>query len=326
MKTIVIKLPFDLEERILSFPFLHAIRNKYPEADIHFITPKFNIEVLNLLPFKAFYHEFDEDEFKTVFDVHRFCVNSKIYQVDLFFNLTNSFSDASFGLALKAPQRVGFSDGWKTTVLNQKTPRPRGHHVCEEFLSLYKVHTGEEADPRQKVMSREIEPHYEDWSSAPYIVIDLAPLRNAMIADEWIEFFSMIQNQKIILIASQDQEKIQSMMSTFVGILPKHNTYISFIYKNWIELAKVLAFSRGVLAFQGPLPSFAAYLGARTLVLYDHDDPQRTAPLYFMTDIAFMSLQEQGQPEPAKEGSLMPRQQFNMEAVFIKTMSFFRLD
>ncbi len=53
VETIAIKLPFDLQERILSFPLLHKIREKYPIADIHFITPKKEIEVLNLLPFKA---------------------------------------------------------------------------------------------------------------------------------------------------------------------------------------------------------------------------------------------------------------------------------
>jgi hypothetical protein len=328
MKVIVVKLPFDLEERILAFPFLHALKYRYPEAEFHFITPKFQIEVLNLLPFKAFYHEFDEDEIKSIFDVHRFCVTAKIYKSDIFFNLTDSFPDALLGLGLKASERVGFSDGWKTMVLNQKSPRPRGHHICEEFLSLYQTHTGKEADPRLKVMSRQIDPHYADWSSSPYIAVDLAPLREAMIEEEWIRFFSFFQGQKFILFASKDKEKIQSMMSTFMAVLPPQNTYINFFYNDWIELAKVLAFARGVLAYQGPLPAFAAYLGARTLILYDRDDPQRTAPLYFLTDIAFLSSSDPHAMTVTPEvvpGSLRPRPKFNMEAVFEKAVEFFRV-
>ena len=60
VRVIVVKLPFDLQERILCFPLLHKIREKYPKAEIHFISPKKEIEVLNLLPFTAYYHEVEE--------------------------------------------------------------------------------------------------------------------------------------------------------------------------------------------------------------------------------------------------------------------------
>ena len=84
VKVIAIKLPFDLQERFHTFPFLHAVHELYPLAEIHFITPKKQIEVLNLLPFKAYYHEFDEGEIASVFDVHRYCAFAKIFNVDLF--------------------------------------------------------------------------------------------------------------------------------------------------------------------------------------------------------------------------------------------------
>ncbi len=54
IRIIAVKLPFDLQERVHTFPFLHALRDFYPDAEFHFITPKKNIEVLNLLPFTAF--------------------------------------------------------------------------------------------------------------------------------------------------------------------------------------------------------------------------------------------------------------------------------
>ncbi|MBA2403139.1 MAG: hypothetical protein H0V66_00085, partial [Bdellovibrionales bacterium] len=139
VRVIAIKLPFDLQERILCFPLLHKIREKYPKAEIHFITPNKEIEVLNLLPFKAFYHEIDEDELNSVFDVHRYAVNVNIHNVDMFINLTNSFTDACLGIGLRAKKRVGFSDGWKTMVLTHKTHRLAGHHVTEDFFALYRA-------------------------------------------------------------------------------------------------------------------------------------------------------------------------------------------
>ena len=327
VKVIAIKLPFDLEERILSFPFLHAIRDLYKEAEIHFITPKINIEVLNLLPFKAFYHEFDEDEISSVFDVHRYCVTNHLYNVDLFINLTNSFPDACLGLGFRAKQRLGFSDGWKTLVLNQKTPRPRGHHICEDFLELYKVHTGKESDSRARVVAREIEPSVKDWSSAPYIAINLSPLREATIDQEWVDLISHFENQRILLFASHDQDKIQHMMDTFINILPKSNTIENFKYKDWIDLAKMLTFARGVITYQGSLAAFSAYLGARTLVIYDRQDPQRTAPLYFVTDVAVMSASDPTVVDQVKTtGIIKERVKLNMTNVFAKAMDFLRLN
>jgi ADP-heptose:LPS heptosyltransferase len=325
IKVIAIKLPFDLQERILSFPFLHTLRSLYPESEIHFITPKVSIEVLNLLPFKAFYHEFDENEISSIFDVHRFCVSAKIYNVDLFISLTNSFPDACLGLGLgfglHARYRLGFSDGWKTMVLNQKTPRPRGHHLCEDFLALYSLHSGKEFDPRMKIHSREIESVLKDPQGSPYVAIDLSPLRDASIEQEWVDLVSKFEGQRIVFFASHDQDRIQNMMDTFLAILPRKNTYENFRYKDWIDLAKMLAHARGVIAYQGALPAFSAYLGTRTLILYDREDPQKTAPFYFICDVAIMGGYHAVDPNVV----IQKRTQFNMDEVFEKAMAFFSL-
>lgn len=325
-KVIALKLPFDLEQRILTFPFLHALRAYYPKSVIHFITPKKQIEVLNLLPFEAYYHEFDEDEISSIFDVHRFCVNARIHSVDLFISLTNSFPDACLGLGFRARQRLGFSDGWKTLVFNQKTLRPVNHHLVEDFLTLYKTHTGLEADPRIKVISRELTPIIKEWDTTPYIAINISPLRGAQIDEEWIHLISLFDSQKIVLFASDEQEKAQEMMDLFIKHLPPNNTYENFIYKNWIDLGKMLAFARGVITFSGPLAAFSAYVGTRTLIMYDNDDPQRTGPFYFISDVAVISATDTSATNPVMStGVLKNRITFKMDVVFEKALSFFRL-
>lgn len=319
VKVIAIKLPFDLQERMLTFPFLHAIRECYPEAEIHFITPKIAIEVLNLLPFKAYYHEFDEDEIRSIFDVHRFSANAKIYNVDLFISLTSSFVDACLGLGLRAKKRLGFSDGWKTLVLNQKTSRPQNHHLCEDFFALYKVHVGEEVSTKLKVMSRELTAIVQDWDKLPYIAINLSPLKDAQIAESWLDLINRFENQRIILFASEDQNKLQLHMPTFMAKLSKKNLYTNFIYTSYIDLGKMLAFSRGVITQSGPAASISAYVGSRALILYDRDDPQRTGPFYFLSDTMIMSLRYQDNVV------MSPRKDFEMEDVAKKAFDFFRL-
>ena len=326
IKTIVIKLPFDLQERLLTFPFLHQIHDKYPEADIHFITPKKQIEVLNLLPFSAYYHEFDEDEIETIFDVHRFTVFAKIYNVDLFISLTNSFVDAFLGVGLRAKKRLGFSDGWKTLLLTHKTPRPTGHHITEDFFSLYSALLGINVQSKLKVMSRDLVPVLADWESAPYIAINLSPVRHAGIEEEVLELINYFENQRIVLFASEDQEKVQLTMEIFLERLSKKNTYVNFVHKNWIELAKMLAFSRGLITFNGPVANLSSYVGAKTAILFDSEDPQKMGPMYFLSDYVIMGVTD---PTLAlashSAGAVKERKRFNMSEVYGRAISFLKL-
>lgn len=326
VKVIAIKLPFDLQERILCFPLLHKIKEKYPNAEIHFITPKKEIEVLNLLPFKAYYHEIDEDEITTIFDVHRYAVTAKIYNVDVYISLTNSFTDACLGLGLRAKKRVGFSDGWKTMVLTHKTHRLHGHHVTEDYFALYRAMVEANVELKLKVISRELTPIIPEWDSLPYIAINLSPLREAVIEEEMVELINSFEHQRIVLFASEDQEKIQLLMEPFLEKLNKKNTYINFIYKDWIGLGKMMAFSRGVITFNGPAASLSSYVGARTVILYDTEDPQRYAPFYFQSEILILGVNDPTLINTLLEtGVMQDRKRFNMSEVFAKAFDFFRL-
>jgi ADP-heptose:LPS heptosyltransferase len=325
IKVIAIKLPFDLQERILTFPFLHAISEYYPKADLHFITPKKDVEVLNLLPFKAYYHLFDEDEIKTVLDVHPYTANARIYNTDLFISLTNSFADAALGLGLRARKRVGFSDNWKTLVLNQKIARPVGHHVVEDFMTLYQEVIGGTVDKRMKVTSRVLTKIIEE--DEPYIAINLSPLREATIEQEWIDLISMFEGQKFVLFFADEQVKAQMVMEGFMERLPKKNTYINFHWHDMIELGRMLAFARGVLTYQGACGALSAYVGTRTIILYENEDPQRTGPFYFLADVAVMGVNNPTlvNSTSAGTGSIKERVTFNLEEVFKKMSDFFSI-
>ncbi len=325
IKVIAIKLPFDLQERLLTFPFLHAINAKYPLAELNIITPKKDIEVLNLLPFKAFYHEFDEDELNNVFDVHRYCVHAKIFNVDLFISLTNSFSDASIGLSLRAKRRLGFSDNWKTLVLNEKTSRPVGHHICEDFFELYKTHLNANVDMKLKVMSRELPSVVPEWDTLPYIAINLSPLKDALIDEEWAKLVHEFEGQRIVFFSSDDRERVNPIVEQFIARLPKTNTYSYFLQKDWIELGKMLAFARGVITYEGPLASVSAYVGAKTLILYDRRDPQKEGPFYFLADIALLTSKDSTVTIQTEPTLLKGRTIFDMHAIHAKADQFFKL-
>jgi ADP-heptose:LPS heptosyltransferase len=326
IKVIAIKLPFDLQERTLTFPLLHLVHTKYPEADLHLITPKKNLEILNLLPFRAYYHEFDEDEIATVFDVHPFTANAKIFNVDIFISLTNSFVDGCLGVGLRAKKRVGFSDRWKTLLFTHKTLRPVNHHLCEDYFSLYQALLGVSFDSKFKVMSRELTPVIENWDSLPYIAIDLAPLRGPSIDEDLFNLINCFENQRILLFASEDQEKIRLIIEPFLARLSKLNVYVDFLYPSWIELAKMLAFARGVISFNPALANISAYVGARTLALYERENPQRLGPFYFLSDVMTLSVSDPTLAvAPVSNGVIQERQRFNIPEIYGKAFEFFKL-
>jgi ADP-heptose:LPS heptosyltransferase len=324
-KVIAVKLPFDLEERILAFPFLHALSDLYPKADLHFITPKTDVEVLNLLPFKAYYHLFDEDEIRSVLDVHPYTANASIYNVDLFVNLTNSFPDACLGLGLRAKKRVGFSDNWKTLVLTHKTKRPVGHHLAEDFLALFPLVTGTAPDARLRVTSRPLA-RTAELPSSPYYAVNLAPLRGPAIESEWIELLSQFEGQRIVLFASEDQVQMKLLMETFLPLLPKTNAYEFFTYKDQIELGRMLAYASGLITYQGAGGALGAYVGTRVLVLYDRGDPQRTGPFNFLSDVAVLAANIGGVVNPVSpKAVLRERITFNMNEVYDRAAKLFNL-
>lgn len=323
-KVITIKLPFDLQERILSFPFLHAISEYYPKADIHLITPAKEVEVLNLLPFKAYYHLFNEDEIRTVLDVHPYTANAAIYNVDIFVSLTNSFPDAALGLGLRAKKRVGFADNWKTLLLTHKTKRPVGHHVVEDFMSLFELASGEAVDKRLRVTSRTLTKILE--GDEPYLAINLSPLRGGSIEDEWIELLSQFEGQRIVLFSSDDQVQFKTLVESFIKLLPKNNKFEIFFFKDWIELGRMLAYASGVITFSGACGALSAYVGTKALILYENEDPQRTGPFYFLTDVAVMGVNNPALVHSsASDKVLKDRVKFNMDEVFSKAVEFFHL-
>lgn len=325
IKIIVVRLPFDLQERLQAFPFLHALRERYPLAEFHFISPKKDIEVLNLLPFKAFYHEVDDGEIRTVFDVHRYCVHAKIYNVDLFVSLTNSFADASIGLSLRAPRRLGFSDNWKTLLFTEKTKRPVGHHLAEDFLELFRIHVGENVELKLRVMSRELPSVIPDAHEDPFIAINLTPMRNAVIDEDWIALTEEFEDQRIIFFSSGDRERVSPLYGAFSEKLSKNNRYEFFLQKDWIELGKFLAHARGVITHEGPAASVSAYVGAKTLILFDRRDPQREGPFYFLSDVSLITAKDSGMVHPGSGLALKSHARFRMDEIKKRAAEFFRL-
>ena len=242
---LVVKLPNKLSERILAFPFLHALDRYYKKRDeeaqkdeeegslkLHLVCLGEDIDSLNLLPFSAYYHPLEEEDLQSIFTVHRGCANLKLTnEINLFVSTTDSFVDASIGKNIKAKNKIGFALGKNGWFLNKKVEKPSQVHRAEEIFELLKPITG--LLPKiPYVSSRKVEALVKDWNELPYVVLDLDH-KDGELNGIWKDLFELSSGKKFILMSSTlDHFEQELRIEGWIKNLPTKNTYEFFPYKS----------------------------------------------------------------------------------------------
>jgi len=292
---VAVKLPNKLNERVLTFPFLHALDEllqrvaaEDPEDDtyqIHLISIKDGIDVLNLLPFHAFYHELSEEDLKTVFTAHRASASLNLNNgVDVYISTTTSFVDASLGKNINSKNKVGFDLGKNKWLLNKRIPHPGTIHKSDEVFPLIKSITGVAGDI-SNVSARKVSELYADWSESPYLVIDL-DLVNGEINPEWLELIELSVNKRFIFMCSELGEFLQKdKLQDYIATLPSKNTYKLFHYDSNIELAKLVSYSIAFVTKSADLMTVATYCGTTTFFINPGENLKLTGPKYFRGEL-----------------------------------------
>lgn len=296
-----IKLPNDLRGKVLSFPFIHAfvkaVKERLNEEEeeilsLHLISNKENIDVLNLLPFHAYYHEIEEEDLKSVFSIHRAVANLKIDKTDIFISTTESFVDASIGKNLKADISAGFQVGKNSFLLNKKIPLMSSEHQSVQIFSLIKVLVEDELPAISSVCSREVKPFFADWNLNPYLVINLS-LKDKGIHPEWKELIDLLEHQNIVLLCdSLDELEQEEVLNEYIKTLSTKNTYKIFKEKSHIDFAKMISFCMTFISEDSALVQLAAYCGAEIFHLNRKESQSKYGPQYFLGDVTHFSLQK----------------------------------
>ena len=299
---IAIKLPDNIRDRVLVFPFLHALNkhlkqkmkdeeNEDELINIHLISLKEGIDVLNLLPFEAYYHELDLIDIKNVFSMHRACVNLKLDKIDIFVSTTESFTDATIGKNIGAKTKIGYSISKNSLLLNKKVSLLGGEHKSVQSLEILKAfdlkNTGS-----NKVYSRSVDPLFPDWRENPYTVLNI-DLINKKPNPEWIDFLSLYSGKTFILMCDQvDAITQKDILEDFIKELPKENQYKMFILESYIDFAKLISFCITFISNNSPLMQFSSYCGAHVFYLNKSEDMKIVGPEYFLGDVRNFSLKD----------------------------------
>ena len=298
---IAIKLPDNLDQRVLTFPFLHSLKRyldrqlEQMEEDecyeIHLIANVEHIDVLNLLPFEAYYHEMSSEDLKTVVSVHRAIKNSKLIGIDTFISMTESFVDASIGKNLNAPQTVGYNTGKIKFLFKAKVPYLKGQHQSDIYYQLLRGICESELPVIPDICSRELTPFYADWSSAPYSVVNL-DLKKKEINSDWKDFFELFNDQSFVLMCDGlDKNYQKDKIQDFIKDLSDSNEYRIFEYESNIDFAKIVSFSQTFISGDSPLVHIASYVKAHTFWLNKKSN-RKINPIYSLGEVRIFNLNE----------------------------------
>lgn len=296
---IAIKLPNNLNDRILAFPLLHALNKELEgkliedeKLSIHLLSDLEGIEVLNLLPFHAYYHQFEPEDLKNIFSAHRACVNFKIDKIDTYISLTRSFVDASLGKNFLATRKIGFSQGKNNLFLNEKHNFLAGRHHTDQMFELLKSFYQSPVEI-PVVYCRDIEKFYEDWDTNEYTVIDLS-LKEDQIDEAWSDFISLFEEEKFTFMCRSIQDPVdrEIKLKEFVESLPSENDYRLLVDSSFIELSKVISHAKTLVTTSLELLNLASYCGQHTFFLNEDHRLDECGPLYFRGETREFRLTE----------------------------------
>jgi hypothetical protein len=91
-------------------------------------------------------------------------------------------------------------------------------------------------------------------------------------------------------------------------------------------MSKMLAFSRGLITFNGPVANLSSYLGNKTIILFDSEDPRRLGPFSFLGDSIILDVTDPSVSlRQDTSSALKERKKFDMSEVFLRAKRLFQL-
>lgn len=158
---ILVKLPVKLGDTIMAAYFLRAVKEFYPNCQLHVIIAKGLSELLSFMPYVDDYYEFSKKEYSGPSGNYKFGrrIASK-QKHDLFFCLPFSFSSALAGFFTKSKLRIGYQREHRGFLFTKAIKRPPNLHIVEEFNYLLENYTGSKFDFKPLNFRPEVKPSF----------------------------------------------------------------------------------------------------------------------------------------------------------------------
>ena len=203
----------------------------------------------SFLPFKVIVFERPSNK-KNLIETHQFVANlNEVFNIDLFFDLENSFNSAFMGFNFRAKNRIGYETGWNKHLLTHKYSFLNLGNKSLEFVKLLENYCGKSFSD-EKIIDQSLgvykkiseEKLFKEPDTPKYIFLLLNNFN--VISKEiefWKKFFDSFERQKIFIWSKDDEEIIADIFSKIdIG----KNELFSHRGKNISELKSLLANAR----------------------------------------------------------------------------------
>jgi ADP-heptose:LPS heptosyltransferase len=241
---ILVKVPPKKEELFQTFPFLITLHDEFPGSEIYIICEEDCSALFPFLPFRARVFERPKNKLDLI-QTHHFVVNlQEVFNIDIFFDLENSFNSAFMGFNFRAPIRVGFDIGWSRHLLTHKYPDEEKISVENKSMRLLENYTKKKFN-ETKIFNEsvdlqtveKVEKLFKEPEQVKIVMVMLDNLETTIKEIElWKAFFEKFTNQKFVIWSLDDQDAISDIFSTIdlgrnqllmhTGCFAKEMTYL----------------------------------------------------------------------------------------------------
>ncbi len=279
---VLIKFPQSKDDVFSCFPFVVALSEALPKAEIFIVVEEGVMPAFSFLPFKI--KVFQRPKLKNNLPgTHQFCANlNDIFNIDVYFDLEGSFNSAFMGFNFRAKERVGFEEGWNKYLLTTKYQQmpaldleARMIYLLEKFLNVsfsdLKIYVRKDSSkPDDKL---------EALFSAPeaprFILVMLNDFHSVVKEIElWKQFFDCFENQNFIVYADSHQQAVSEILHKMDS---KNKLYMHY-GDDFGVLKYLLSKVAGVVTNNLWAEGLSIFYGVDTVTLLEKD---KKYPQYF---------------------------------------------
>lgn len=264
MKKILVRAPEKEEDIILSFPFMHALKEEFPQDQINVIAPEGIHDLYGFLPFELAIHPFPIKN-NTLPGIHHYAYNlHDVFNIDIYFDLIDDFKSAFMGFAFRSKIRMGSDEGMKRYLLTKRLPPKFYSSVDQKSLELLQAHTSNDYSSL-KVLGTEVS--LLKGAMAPYLLFLVDDFKGDENRRKLLKLFiESFESQKMIFwnFETEDYEEMEIRQQFFASLAENNlgrNQFEFLKSANYKHLTQLLLAAKGVFTDESWKARLGAYFG-----------------------------------------------------------------
>ncbi len=272
IRKILVKCPRTELDVIECLPFIVTLSEEFPKSEINIIVEDNCMLALNFLPFKV--KVFERPVVKqSLIETHHYCANMiDIFNIDLYFDLENSFNSAFMGFNFRAKERVGYEVKWNKLFLTKKYPVPLSMSLEKQSMKLLENYLDRPFHDVRILKTKEsgqsidnIEKLFKEPEQPKFILVMLDNFLNTSSQVEmWKSFFDSFQKQKFVIWSQYDENVISDL---FASIDLGHNDLFMQRGANIKEMLYLFSRIKGVVTNNLWAEGLCNYIGADAMTI-----------------------------------------------------------